>query len=99
MPFCLCGNGERAIRVCLDENCAHFKSLKSRLSKERYYCEDCMNKFHDHRPIYIVGKTFEVAQKWNDQECTLLKIEKEFKKNMHDYMDLIQHYEDFSETQ
>ena len=97
MPVCLCGN--IAIFVCVNENCAHFKSLKSRLSYERYYCEDCMESYHDHRPTFIVDKTFEVAQKWINHDSTLENIEKEFKKNMLDYMDLIHHYEDFSEKQ
>ena len=35
-----------------------------------------MYKFHDHLPIYIVKKTFEVAQKWVDQDSTLANIEK-----------------------
>ena len=96
MPFCLCGN--RAIYVCDKEECVHFKSLKSRLSKERYSCENCMYKFHDHRPIFIVKKTFEVAQKWVDQDRTLVNIENQFKNNMHDYMDLVFHYENFSEN-
>jgi hypothetical protein len=94
MPLCLCGN--IAIFVCVDENCAHFKTLKSRLSYERYYCEDCMEKLHNHMPTFIVKKTEEVGQKWVDHDSTLEKIEKEFKKNMHDFMDLINHYEDFS---
>jgi predicted membrane-bound dolichyl-phosphate-mannose-protein mannosyltransferase len=98
MPDCLCGNGEKAIFICIDEKCEHFKSLKSRLSKERYYCEDCMNKFHDHRPTHIIKKTFEVGQKWLDQDSMLVNIEKQFKQNMHEYMDLITHYEDFADN-
>jgi hypothetical protein len=61
IPDCLCNNGDKAIFVCLDKNCEHFQSLTSRLSKERYYCLDCMNMFHDHRPIHIFKKTQEVG--------------------------------------
>ena len=98
LPDCLCNNGDKALYVCLDENCEHLKKLTSRLSKERYYCEECMNKLHDHRPIDIIKKTFEVGQKWLDLDTTLINIEKEFRQNMHEYMDLISHYENFAEN-
>lgn len=71
---------------------------ESRLTKKRYYCDDCMDKYHNHRPIYIVKKTFEIGQKWLDHDSTLAHIEKEFNKNMHDYMDLITHFEDVAKT-
>jgi hypothetical protein len=79
MPDCLCNNGEKAIYICLDDKCSHFKSLQSPLSKERYYCEECMNKFHDHRPTHIFKKTFEIGQKWLDLDSTLENIDKQFK--------------------
>ena len=98
LPDCPCGNGEKALYICVEEKCDHFKSLKSRLSKERYYCEDCMYKLHNHRPTHIIKKTFEIGQKWLDSDSTLVNIEKQFHQNMHEYMDLINHYEDFGEN-
>jgi hypothetical protein len=99
LPDCLCKNGEKALYICVDEKCAHFKSLKSRLSKERYYCEDCMEKYHNHRPTRIIKMTFEIAPKWQGLDSDLTKFENQFHQNMHDYMDLINHYEDFAESQ
>jgi hypothetical protein len=98
LPDCLCNNGDKAIYVCADKNCETFKKLSTVLCKERYYCEECMIKFHDHRPIHIIKKTFEVGQKWLDLDTTLFNIEIQFKQNMHEYMDLISHYENFAEN-
>jgi hypothetical protein len=61
LPDCLCGNGEKAGNICIDEKCPFFKSLEDRLSKKRYYCEKCMEEYHDHRPTRIIKKTFEVG--------------------------------------
>ena len=57
-----------------------------------------MANFHDHRPTHIVKKTFEVGQKWQDLDSTLVNIEKHFKQNMHGFMDLINHFEEFAEN-
>jgi len=32
LPDCLCGNGEKAGNICIDEKCPFFKSLEDRLS-------------------------------------------------------------------
>ena len=58
-----------------------------------------MYKFHDHRPTSIIKKTFEIIEKWFEKDRILVNIEVEFIKNMHEYMDLIHHYEEFSEKE
>ncbi len=98
LPDCLCGNGEKAVNICIDEKCEYFLSLQDRLSKKRYYCEECMAKYHDHRPTKTIRKTFEIGQKWLDLDSNLAKYENQFNQNMHDHMDLINHYEEFGES-
>jgi|LauGreDrversion4_2_1035121.scaffolds.fasta_scaffold1208880_1 hypothetical protein len=71
LPDCLCGSGEKAIYICVDEKCEHFLSLNDPLSKKRYYCEECMDKYHEHRPTRIVRKTQEVGEKWQALDSNL----------------------------
>jgi hypothetical protein len=68
----------------------------SRVNKERYYCEECKEKFHQHDSTYIIKKTFEIKYKWLELDGILSNIEKEFKKNMHGSMDLIKFCEDIA---
>ena len=58
-----------------------------------------MYKLHDHRPTSIIKKTFEIIEKWFEKDRILVNIEVEFIKNMHEYMDLVHHYEEFSEKE
>jgi hypothetical protein len=58
-----------------------------------------MGKFHDHRPTRVVKRTFEIGYQWQVLDSNLAKYEKEFNQNMHDYMDLIHHYENLAENQ
>jgi len=71
----------------------------SRVSKERYYCEECKEKLHQHTPTYIIKKTFEIKYKWLELDGLLVNIEKQFKKNMHSSMDLIKFYENVAHGQ
>jgi hypothetical protein len=73
--------------------------LKSHLTKERYYCEECNIKFHQHEPTFILKKTYEIKYKWLELDGLLVKIEKEFKMNMRDSMDLIDFYENVAHSQ
>ena len=58
-----------------------------------------MSKYHDHRPTQIIKKTHEVGQKWQVLDSNLAKYENQFHENMHNFMDLINHYEEFGESQ
>lgn len=58
--------------ICLDERCPHFKSLKSDLNEENFYfCNSCMEEDHDHRPVGIIRKTMEIANKWYNLDLYL----------------------------
>ena len=98
LPDCLCGNGEKALYVCVSESCEHLMSLPSRKSKERYYCEECMGKYHDHRPTQIIRKTQEIDQKWHLLDNSLTNIETQFNQNIQEYFVLVTHYEEFAES-
>ena len=53
-----------------------------------------MYAFHNHLPMHIIIKTFELGYEWDDLDCTLVQTEKQFKINLQDHMDLLQHYEE-----
>lgn len=43
-------------------------------------------------------KTFELGQRWQELDSLLVKTEETFNMNMHEYMDLVRHYQDVAEA-